>query len=55
MVATSVVLRHPAPHFVEADSALLLLPGISTANAAVVVAGFELWLLAMRSGALTSA
>jgi uncharacterized membrane protein YphA (DoxX/SURF4 family) len=54
-VAIAVVARHPPPHFVESGAALLLLPGISTPTAAAVVTGFELWLLAMRSGAWTSA
>jgi hypothetical protein len=55
MVAIAVVSRHPAPHFVESGAALLLLVGISTRTVAAVVAGFELWLLALRSGAWTSA
>src|SRR4029077_5887005 len=55
MVAIAVVSRHPTPQFVESGAALLLLLGISTASAAAVVTGFELWLLAMRSGAWTSA
>jgi uncharacterized membrane protein YphA (DoxX/SURF4 family) len=54
-VAIAVVSHHPAPHFVESGAALLLLLGISTATAAAIVTGFELWLLAMRSGAWTSA
>jgi uncharacterized membrane protein YphA (DoxX/SURF4 family) len=54
-VAIAVVSRHPPAHFVESGAALLLLPGISTPAAAAVVTGFELWLLAMRSGAWTSA
>ena len=55
MVAIAVVSRHPPPHFVESAAALLLLLGISTPAAAAVVTGFELWLLAMQSGAWTSA
>jgi hypothetical protein len=55
MVAIAVVSSHPPPHFVESGAALLLLLGISTPTAAAVVTGFELWLLAMRSGAWTSA
>ena len=55
MVAIAVVSRHPPPHFVESGAALLLLLGLSTPTAAAVVTGFELWLLAMRSGAWISA
>ena len=55
MVAIAVVSRHPPPHFVESGAALLLLLWISTPTAAAVVTGFELWRLAMRSGAWTSA
>jgi putative oxidoreductase len=54
MAAIAVVSRHPAPHFVESGAVLLLLLGIWTPTAAAVVTGFELWLLAMRSGAWTS-
>ena len=55
MVAITIVSRHPTPHFLESGAALLLLLGIATRTAAAVVTLFELWLLAMRSGAWTSA
>jgi len=55
MVTVAVTSRHPAPHFIEFGAALLLLLGLSTRAAASVVAVIELWLLTMRSGALTSA
>jgi uncharacterized membrane protein YphA (DoxX/SURF4 family) len=50
MVAVAVAFHRPAAHLVESGAALLLFLGISTRAAATVVAGFELWLLAMRSG-----
>jgi hypothetical protein len=54
MVAIAVVSRHPAQHFVESGVALLRFARISTPNAAAVVMRFELWWIAMRSGACTS-